>query len=863
MLMNSQFRRVLFSSALLAGFLIPNLLLQANSDNSSVYRYQNATGESYYAVGLNVSDKTSQVQVDKTFIIFDTSASQVGAHRDEALSILTNVLKQLPVNHLVKIAVLDIELTEFQKSFSNVQSDSVKKALNKIQNRVPLGTTNLFKGLKQTASILKNESNVSILYIGDGMSIGHIFRKEDVSSLAKQFRNKKLTVHSYVVGPKIDLELPGIIAQQTGGTVDHSSTNDLSTAKHIARSISVAPVYFSKFNNSLSIKPSSPLPLRADRNTYFLVKGNLPETISVSGNTKEVKWKLASSEVHKGNASLMHSWNRAERMNDMSLSLAGDDLLKLRLENFGHQVSQLVEAGEYALKVKQYKQAELIGKRLNQFDPTNKNIKFLLVSSQNGAKNAPKANQNNKKPQESRLQAELRLRKIREEKIARETEKIISYATRIAPNEPEQALSDLKTAIFTMSSTTDITPEIQKKLLKRLLNARQSIINQTEINQQKMQRFHERVSQIEARRRIRQRVRDNEEETEQLVDRVRALIIEAYHGNDEAFEEAEAVSRELVDLNPGSGPSIQTVFVSEAAGQLNKSFRMRALRNDRFLETLHQVELSHVPFPDEPPVRWPSPEFWDHITKTRKKWKDFDIYGSSKTENRIRETLDETIDLDFLDSSLVEVIDYIKDLKQIPIKIAFEKLEDDGTVDPEEGTITFTQSGIKLKSALNQILGDKNLTYIIDNEILTITTTTAAAENPPPPRIYYVGYFNRIVQQQVGRGGLGGGGQGGNQQGGAGGGGGFGGAGGGGGGFGGGGGGGGFSVPGNFMLKAKKAGNNQPNKNSLKNFLRNKTSYLEAAPGQAFAQIQVTKFHFEDDSTGNFKKKQFFDLLAS
>jgi tetratricopeptide (TPR) repeat protein len=854
MLMKSQNRRILFSFALVVGILIPNLLLQANSEKSSVYRYQNATGESYYAVGLNVSGDRSQTKTDKTFIIFDTSASQVGAHRDEALSILTNVLKQMPANHLVQIAVLDVELTEFQKSFSNVQSDSVKEALNKIQNRAPLGTTNLFKGLKQTASILKNESNISILYIGDGMSIGHIFRKEDVSSLAKQFRNQKLTVHSYVVGPKVDLELPGIIAQQTGGTVRHSSSNDQSTAKYIAQSVSVAPVYFSKFNNSLSIKPSSPLPLRADRNTYFLVKGNIPETISASGNNKEVKWKLASSKIHKGNASLMHSWNRAVRMDDMSLSLAGDDLLKLRLENFDHQVSQLVEAGEYALKVKQYKQAEHIGKRLNQFDPTNTNIKFLLISSQNGAKSAPQAKQNNKIPRESRLEAELRLRKIREEKIARETEKIISYATRIAPNEPEQALSELKTAIVTMSSTTDITPEIQKKLFKRLLNARQSIINQTEINQQKLQRFHEQVSQIEARRSIRQRVRDNEEETEQLVDRVRALIIEAYHGNDEAFEEAEAVARELVDLNPGSGPSIQTLFVSEAAGQLMKSFRLRALRNDRFLETLHQVELSHVPFPDEPPVRWPSPEFWDYITKTRKKWKDFDIYGSSKTENRIREILDETIDLDFLDSSLVEVIDYIKDLKQIPIKIAFDKLEDDGTVDPEEGTITFTQSGIKLKSALNQILGDTNLTYIIDNEILTITTTAAAAENPPPPRIYYVGYFNRIIQQQAGGQQGGQQGQQGNQQNNAGG---------GGGGFGGGGGGGGFSVPGNFMLKAKKAENNRPNKNSLKNFLRNKTSYLDATPGQAFAQIQVTKFHFEGDSTDNFKKKQISDLLAS
>ncbi len=62
-----------------------------------------------------------------------------------------------------------------------------------------------------------------------------------------------------------------------------------------------------------------------------------------------------------------------------------------------------------------------------------------------------------------------------------------------------------------------------------------------------------------------------------------------------------------------------TVFVPEAAGAIDKSNRLRALRSDKFLAQLYQVELSHVPFPDEPPINYPPAEVWQYITQLRKK----------------------------------------------------------------------------------------------------------------------------------------------------------------------------------------------------------------------------------------------------
>ena len=38
-----------------------------------------------------------------------------------------------------------------------------------------------------------------------------------------------------------------------------------------------------------------------------------------------------------------------------------------------------------------------------------------------------------------------------------------------------------------------------------------------------------------------------------------------------------------------------------------------------------QVELSMVPFPEEPPIVYPDPEFWEKITREREKYKAVDL----------------------------------------------------------------------------------------------------------------------------------------------------------------------------------------------------------------------------------------------
>jgi hypothetical protein len=215
---------------------------------------------------------------------------------------------------------------------------------------------------------------------------------------------------------------------------------------------------------------------------------------------------------------------------------------------------------------------------------------------------------------------------------------------------------------------------------------------------------------------------------------------------------------------------------------------------------LYLVELAHVPFPDEPPIQWPSAQVWRALTERRKKWAQVDLRSESKPEQRISQALDEPVEFQVEPQSLKEAIEFIGARYSIPIVID-QKALDDANVDTS-GEVKGNFPGIKLRNLFKLLLEQMSapLTYVIEDEVLKITTVDKANEKLSI-RMYPVGdlimgpqQLQALAGRGGGVGGMGGGGLGGGGMGGGGmGGGGMGGGGMGGGGMGGGGGM--FSVP--------------------------------------------------------------------
>jgi hypothetical protein len=94
-------------------------------------------------------------------------------------------------------------------------------------------------------------------------------------------------------------------------------------------------------------------------------------------------------------------------------------------------------------------------------------------------------------------------------------------------------------------------------------------------------------------------------------------------------------------------------------------------------------------------------------------------------ERRIEEALSSPTELEFIETPLQDVVDYLKDYHKIEIQLDEKALEDLGV--GKDIPVTKNLHGLSLRSALNLLLPKLGLTYVVQNEVLLITTAEDAA----------------------------------------------------------------------------------------------------------------------------------------
>ena len=99
--------------------------------------------------------------------------------------------------------------------------------------------------------------------------------------------------------------------------------------------------------------------------------------------------------------------------------------------------------------------------------------------------------------------------------------------------------------------------------------------------------------------------------------------------------------------------------------------------------------------------------------------------GPPAAEKKIEAALGMPTQLEFIKTPLQDVIDYLKDYHRIEIQIDEKAFEDAG-LDESKTPITKNHKRISLRSALNLTLGDLELTYLIQDEVLLITSEEEA-----------------------------------------------------------------------------------------------------------------------------------------
>jgi hypothetical protein len=349
------------------------------------------------------------------------------------------------------------------------------------------------------------------------------------------------------------------------------------------------------------------------------------------------------------------------------------------------------------------------------------------------------------------LKHEQELRAIRAEKLTKEVLRTIEAVRKESARDPDSSLAELKRTLMSVVSSTDIDPDSRERLRAKVQsNIEQLLVAREKIEQLRL-RTLERNAVEEAKRLATDQLVQRDEQIEQLIDKVRSLMAEGYIGNPEAFERAEEVARAAFELAPYSGVTSAAIFDAEAAGQLDKAQRLRYLRYDKFLAQLQEVEKSHVPFPDEPPILYPAPEVWKALTERRQKWASVDLVRYNPTEEKIRRTLSKPTTVEFLDLPLEDCITFLKEYHNINIWLDKATLTDEGVA--LDQPITLKLAGVTLRSVLKLLLEPVQLTYVIEDEVMKITTSAKAGEKLTT-RVYPVG--DLVIPITTPRGGMGG-----------------------------------------------------------------------------------------------------------
>lgn len=363
----------------------------------------------------------------------------------------------------------------------------------------------------------------------------------------------------------------------------------------------------------------------------------------------------------------------------------------------------------------------------------------------------------------------------------------ISDARFIMDSNPQGARQDLKLLLEMVERAPDLHAEVRTQLRDQIVTAIREA-GRRQVEEEDIRQLAEEARAIELERsRIADRLDRTNQRVKHLLDRFGSLMDEGRYGlAREAAFQAHLVRPDSVEAELAEG--IATITNSFAR---DKRINMLAARG--FNDAMFAIDDSAVAFPDDQPVIYPDTEVWRELTLRRKKYASIDLANRGDAEERIFQALEDNTNLEFIETSLGDVMSYLEDLHHIQIEIDSQALRDVGL--DTDVPITRNLRAISLRSALRLMLRELDLTYMIRDEVLLITTPEKA-EDQLVTRVYPVADLvlpidnSSSINPFMGGGGLGGQQGGFNQTGGGGGGGGFGGGGGGGqqGGFGGGGG---------------------------------------------------------------------------
>ena len=312
-------------------------------------------------------------------------------------------------------------------------------------------------------------------------------------------------------------------------------------------------------------------------------------------------------------------------------------------------------------------------------------------------------------------------------------------AEKLLEKSPTQALAKL-TAVRARIAGANLAPETQRPLLtliERDITEIQTYIeeNLSEIQNEESNEAARQLVERRAQRRV-----DNDEQISKLVNEYNALI------DEKRFDEAGQIVRQATEL----APDLEVVAIMDEKYRAERNFRnakeLKARREEGFVNAVHSVERSGIPFSDElNPLQFPDSDEWSEKSANRLKRLENNRY-SSDAERNIWNTLRQTeVEGEYV-GTLAEAMGQLS--RQAAVNIVFDNVAlDDANIQTDQLINVPLTNPVKLENALNIILGNARLTFSVENEVIKVTTPESK-RGKTKAETYYIGDLVMPMQAQ-------------------------------------------------------------------------------------------------------------------
>ncbi|MBL7039805.1 MAG: hypothetical protein ISR77_14305, partial [Pirellulaceae bacterium] len=724
-----------------------------NAGSAVLSTYDSSSGETYFALSLTPTVTPKRASAHDVLVLFDTSASQTGAYRDDALDGLRTMLTSLAPEDRVKLMAIDLNAIAMTDGFVAPGSEAMTAGLSKLGKRVPLGSTDMRAALKgATTSFSGDAANPrSVIYIGDGMSRANLLETGEFASLVDKLVSSRVSVSSFAIGPGRDVHMLAALANHTGGMVYLDAAEGRSSDRaglamaDVVRATVYWPVSAKLPADMQDALPQRMPPLRSDRDTVLL--GSLGSrrtqqvavTAEANGRPVEMLWNVAAEPSNDDYSFLPQMVATARDNGGIGLPTVGSAGLRLVASLVADNNEALAKLGATALRNGDNNGAMKVANAVLKRDPNNPQALVIrdAIERRGGSARA------NDEPElrlvalqdpdaaapaqpGGGLLAELgdegaflnsvqNTEEVMRQKIQAEVEEELSDARDRLGSNPQGAKNDLKLLQETVENSTDLDPDSRAQLLDQVQSA--------------IREAGRRAYEEESRRALAEENRAASEDRQQLVkelaekrQKIKQMMVKFNSMMDEGrYRDAEDIIAENVrELDPLGTTPVTATWAARFGGHVSTLVRLREVRHKNFALTLLEVEKSLIPFPGDPPILYPEPQVWADLTLRRKKYASIDLARTGGAEAKILEALDDDTRLEFIETPLDQVVDFLKDQHGINIELDAGELDNVGI--GTDVPITRNLKGITLRSALRLMLKDLELTYVIRDEVLLITT---------------------------------------------------------------------------------------------------------------------------------------------